>query len=53
MVTKASGVDFEYAKQLALKVIIYLLYGMIPQNMKHNDIVRMKRPDLIQASKKV
>ena len=50
-VTKASGIDFLYAKQLALKVILYLLDGIISKSIKHDDIVRMKKHNSVRSNK--
>ena len=52
MITKASGVDFVYAKHLALKVITFLLDGIISKSIKHDDIVRMKKNVSVRSSKK-
>ena len=53
MISKSSGVDFVYAKVLALKVITYLLDGIITKSIKHDDIVRMKKNMSIRSSKGV
>ena len=53
MVSKASGNDFVYAKLLAMKVITYLLEGIISKNIKHDDIVRMKKNNSVRSKKGV
>ena len=53
MISKSSGVDFVYAKVLALKVITYLLDGIITKSIKHDDVVRMKKNMSIRSSKGV